>query len=154
RELVASGLSNTEARRAARLQFGSPAVLEDQCRDTRRVTLWEDLLKDTRYALWLLARSPAFALAAILSLALGIAANTAGFSLVDAVLLRSLPVERPEELVFLDVVGPRGRIGGPTYPAYDRISHQAKAFSATAAFATDELRVEVDGQPEQLFGQI
>jgi predicted permease len=118
------------------------------------VTLWEDLVKDTRYALRLLGRSPAFALAAILSLAFGIAANTAVFSLVDAVLLRSLPVERPDELVFLDVVGPRGRIGGPTYPAYDRIAHETEAFSGTAAFAADELRVEVDGQPEQVFGQV
>ena len=94
REQMASGLDEAEARRAARLAFGAPAAIEEGCRDTRRVALVQDLITDARHALRLLTRAPGFALCAILSLALGIGANTAVFAVVDAVLLRSLPVQR------------------------------------------------------------
>ena len=101
----ASGMNESAARRAASLAFGSRDLAYEQCRDQRRVGWIEDLVRDTRYSMRLLAKSPAFTCTAILSLALGIGANTAIFSLVDAVLLRTLPVSRPAELVFLQVAG-------------------------------------------------
>jgi hypothetical protein len=114
RELMAeSGLSEGEARRAARLRFGSPVAAREQCRDVRRVNVLEDFARDTRYAARVLLRSPGFTLTAVLSLALGIGANTAIFSLMDAVLLRALPVERPRDLVFLGIVGSAGSSGAP-----------------------------------------
>jgi putative ABC transport system permease protein len=118
REQMAEGLGEAEARRAAARQFGRQDLVEERCRDTRRINLIEDLVKDTRYALRLLARSPGFAMTAILSLALGIGANTAMFSLIDTVLLRSLPVARPQELVFLTIAGTEGRSGAPPYPCF------------------------------------
>ncbi len=154
REQMAAGLDEVEARRAAASAFGRCDLVAEQCRDTRGVGLIDDLFKDARYALRLLSRSPGFAVTAILSLALGIGANTAIFSLVDAVLLRSLPVTRPEELVFLTVAGTEGRTGAPPYPCFERVRSEAPAFAGMAAFAADELRVEIDGAVEQVFGQV
>ena len=88
--------------------------------------LVDDLVRDTAYALRLLARSPGFAATAVVSLALGIGANTAIFSLVDTVLLRLLPVERPQELVFLQAVGSEGRAGAPPYPCFERLRSETE----------------------------
>ena len=154
RALVASGLSEADARRAARIEFGSPVLVTERCRDARRVTVIHDFVSDTRYAFRLLRRSPGFAITAILSLALGIGANTAIFSLVDAVLLRALPVERPRELVFLQIRGADRANGAPPYPSFDRIRSASPAFAGLTAFATDQLRVEIDGGVEQVFGQV
>ncbi len=155
RELMTeSGLSEEEARRAARLRFGSPVAAREQCRDVRRVNVLEDFARDTRYAARILARSPGFTLTAVLSLALGIGANTAIFSLMDAVLLRTLPVERPRDLVFLGIVGSAGPSGAPPYPCFDRFRKETSAFAGIAAFTTDHLRLDVDGQAEQVYGQV
>jgi predicted permease len=154
REGKAGGAGEAEARRAARLAFGSPDLAYEQCRDERRVGWIEDLVKDTRYAARLLARSPAFACTSILSLALGIGANAAIFSLVDAVLLRTMPVSRPAELVFLQVAGSESTGGAPPYECFRRIRETAHGFAGLAGFATDEIRVEVDGRIEQVFGQV
>jgi predicted permease len=163
REQKEAGASEPDARRAARHAFGSPAATQEACRDTRRIGLIDDLLKDVRYASRLLARSPAFTLTAVLSLALGIGANTAIFSLIDTVLLRSLPVNHPEELVFIETVGTedparpgsRGATSGaPPYPCFERLRRETSSFGGTAAFATDDLRLQVDGRVEQVFGQV
>lgn len=90
----------------------------------------------------------------MLLLALGIGVNTAIFSLVDAVLLRSLPVERPRELFFLRSHGPGGTGVAPPYPVFQRFRSEAPSFTGMAAFAADELRVDVDGTLEQMFGQV
>ena len=154
RAQIASGLSEADARRAARLEFGSPVLATEECRDARGVGLLEDLVKDVGYAWRLLTRSPGFAVTAVLSLALGIGANTAIFSLVDTVLLRTLPVERPQELVFFRTPGLAGGGGAPPYPSFERIRRETSAFTGAAAFAADELRLEVDGMAEQVFGQL
>jgi predicted permease len=99
-------------------------------------------------------KNTGFTLAAILTLALGIGANTAIFGLVDAVLLRMLPVERPEQLVFLNTADSEGRSGSPTYPFFQRLRNEGKSFAGLAAFASDELRIQVDGGMEQVFGQV
>jgi hypothetical protein len=117
KEHMDNGLGEADARRAARLEFGSPELAREQCRDERRTRLVDDLVKDTAYAFRLMGRPPAFALTAVLSLALGIGANTAIFSLVDRVLLRLLPVERPQELVFLQVAGTEGNKAHRPTPA-------------------------------------
>ncbi|HXW07444.1 MAG TPA: ABC transporter permease [Vicinamibacterales bacterium] len=120
----------------------------------RQLRWLEDAAGDARYGLRLLAGSPVFAATAILSLALGIGANTAIFSLVDAVLLRTLPVERASELVFLQVAGTDSRGGAPPYPCYEQVRDGTSAFVGMAAFASDELRLEIDGNLEQAFGQV
>jgi predicted permease len=100
-DLVRSGLSPAEARRRAALALGGVEQVKEASRDARGTRLVEDWWQDTRYALRALHRSPGFSLAAILTLALGIGANTAVWSVMDAVMFRALPVLRSEELYAL-----------------------------------------------------
>jgi predicted permease len=98
RELIAGGMSAHDARDAALRAFGGLEQRKEECRDTRRIGLVEDLVKDIAYALRVMRRSPAFTGAAVLSLGIGIGAATAIFSVFDALILRPLPVDRPEQL--------------------------------------------------------
>src|SRR5579863_3679310 len=91
---VSAGATREEAVRRARLAFGGTEQVKEECRDARGVSFLENLLQDIRYALRIFGRTPVITSIAILSLALGIGANTAIFSLVDSVMLRLLPVQK------------------------------------------------------------
>src|SRR5215813_13292113 len=95
-ENIAKGTTKEDARYAALRAMGGVELRKEECRDMRRVRWIEDLTQDVRYSLRTLRKSPGFTAVAIISLALGIGANTATFSLVDTLLLRPLPVENPE----------------------------------------------------------
>src|SRR5579863_4336197 len=97
-ELIANGMSKKEASAAARRQFGNITLIENDGREVWRCPSIESFLADVRYALRTLGKSPGFAATAIITLALGIGANTAIFMLLDAIRLRSLPVQDPQEL--------------------------------------------------------
>src|SRR5688500_17545333 len=85
---IRDGLTPEDARRRARLEFGNPAVIHEQSRDVWLVRWLDNVRRDMRIALRMLGRAPGFAIAAIMTLALGIGANTAIFTIVDALLLR------------------------------------------------------------------
>src|SRR6478672_10564143 len=97
--LMATGLTRSDALREARRRFGNYTFEQERTRDVNMLTWLETFVSDVRYAVRALVTAPLFALIAILSLALGIGANTAIFSLINAVMLRSLPVSHPEDLV-------------------------------------------------------
>src|SRR5580698_8480731 len=100
-ELRLQGLDPDAARAGARREFGGIEQMKEDYRDRRGLPWIEMLAKDAAYGLRGLRRNPAFTLAAVLSLALGIGANTAIFSFIDTLMLRMLPVEKPEQLVSL-----------------------------------------------------
>lgn len=150
---VRSGAGPAEARRLAALQLGGVEQAKEHVRSVRSGAWLETVWRDTRYAGRILRRNPAFTLVAVLTLALGIGANTAIFSLVDAVLLRTLPVERPHELVFFRTLGTEGTSGAPPYPWFERVREDTVTFADMAVFASDEMRIEIDGRAEQVFGQ-
>ena len=101
-DLVRQGMSPEEARYLALRKFGGVDQVKETYRDGRTLPFVETFFRDLRYGLRMLRRSPGMTAVAILSLALGIGANTALFSVVDAVLLKSLPVKDPEQLVIFE----------------------------------------------------
>ena len=118
-------------RRAAAIRSGGMAQAMEAVRDQRGLPWLDDLARDLRYGLRALRRNPMFASVAVLTLALGIGANTAIFSLADAVLLRTLPVSNPRDLVVLRQRGPAGDIFPFTSAAAVRSRRQPRrAFGA------------------------
>jgi predicted permease len=120
------GLSRDEAIRQARLEFGSVERYRDEARASLGLRLLDELRADVRYGLRDFRKAPAFSMTAVLTLTLGIGATTAIFSVLNAVLLRPLPVHEPGELITLAAVGPSGE---PTfsYPAYRRFATDGRA---------------------------
>ncbi|HTQ60272.1 MAG TPA: ABC transporter permease [Candidatus Solibacter sp.] len=133
RELVAAGFSPEEARREALRDFGGLEQSKEICRDARRVSYIQDFLQDLVFGVRMLRNSPAFALVAILTLALGIGANTAIFSVVHGVLLRPLPFPKQDQLMMLwekDKDGTRSNTSYATFIDWNRLNHSFDGIAA------------------------
>ncbi|MHB8484598.1 MAG: ADOP family duplicated permease [Candidatus Acidiferrales bacterium] len=129
-EYVAKGLAPEEARRQALLEIGGVEKRKEECRDTRGVNWIQDLFQDLRYGLRMLRKSPGFTTVAVLSLALGIGATFAIFSVMYALALRPLPVSHPNRLVELD-----GGLGNlHTYPEWKIFRDHQNIFSQVLAY--------------------
>jgi len=100
-EYVAQGMTQEEAHRRARLDLGGIEQTKEKCRDARKVNWIQDFVQDLRHGARMLRKAPGFAIVTVVTLALGIGANTAIFSMVDTLLLRPLPIRNPAELTFL-----------------------------------------------------
>lgn len=145
-DYMASGMPAEEARRRANLRFGALESIKQQSREARRAHALETVWQDWRFALRTLRRSPGFAGVAILTLALGIGANTALFSLLNALILRDLPAPHPEQLVLFSVRMPEDDFGALSLPMFEGISRDQKVFSATFAWWGDAVvNVETNG---------
>ncbi|MGB9466686.1 MAG: ABC transporter permease [Candidatus Acidiferrum sp.] len=134
-EHVTSGLTLDEARRKARREFGGLELSKENCRDTRRVSYIHDLLQDVGFGLRMFRNSPVFALVAILTLALGIGANTAIFSVIHGVLLRPLPFPKQDQLIMLwekDKDGRRSHTSWATFMDWNRLNHSFAGIAAVS----------------------
>ena len=148
-EAVAGGLTEDEARTMALREFGPVDQIREKCRDARRVSWIQDFVQDLRYGVRMLRQSPAFTAVAVMTLALGIGASTAIFSIVDAVLLRSLPYRDPNQLVLMFGV-PLDRpdaLSGISYRDFTECLAQNSAFSHLAGNAFHDLTLTGTGEP-------
>jgi len=146
-ENIRAGLSSIEARRQAVLKFGGVEAIKESYRDQRGLPFLETLIQDTRHALRRLRMAPAFTIATVLTLALGIGATTAIFTLVHAVLLKSLPVANPGELYRLGKESHCCYLGGysqekefslVSYDLYKFLRDNTRGFSELAAFPSTQ----------------
>lgn len=110
-DYVAAGMTPEEARRRARLEFGGLDQVKEECRDVGAARFMETLLQDVRYGLRMSAKNPGFTAAVVITLALGIGANTAIFSLANGLLFKDLPVRNPSQLVILTCAASRQPVG-------------------------------------------
>jgi predicted permease len=159
-ERQSAGAAAGDARQAARRELGNTTLLREDARATWGWTFWEQLLRDVRYALRAIRANPTFSAMAILSLALGIGANTAIFSFMDSILVRSLPVSHPQSLALLNWRVQHGRNsllyrGSGSdghaifpYPAYELFQKSTSAVFADvfAYYPADTVNLMVQGQ--------
>jgi predicted permease len=151
-ENLRAGLSPVEAHRQAMLKFGGIGAIKEDYRAERGLPFIDTLLQDIHFALRVLRKSPGFTAAAVLTLALGIGANAAIFSLVDWLILRPLPIDRPSQVVLLEKTYNNGDTGTQfSYPDFQRIQQQTSGIfadmSALQMFQMDGLTVDGKSQP-------
>jgi predicted permease len=140
---VERGMTEEEARRAARVEIGGAEQIKEAVRDQRGVPVLESLWQDVRFGLRTLRKSPGFTTVAVLTLALGIGANTAIFSLINAIMLSSLPVANPQQLYrlgdndnccIMEGLQNNGSFVLYSYPLYRQLRDQTGRFTELAAF--------------------
>ena len=146
---IAAGMASEEARRQAALQFGAVEGVKEDCREQRSGFWLETFIADARYALRVLRKNPGFAAIAILTLALGIGANTAIFSVVYAVLLKPLPYPTPNQLVVVFDAKPQEGVDftGMSYPDFEGVRAQSGVFTELAGNQEHDLTVTGRGEP-------
>ena len=154
-DLERSGLTRAEAERRARIEFGGHEKFKEECREASGGNVVQTLLQDSRYALRILGRTPLITAVALLSLALGIGANTAIFSLIDTVVLRLLPVHEPGELV--QILRDDPSRAGPadssfTNPLWEQLRDQQDVFSDTFSWSVWQFNLAEGGRVHYVNG--
>jgi putative ABC transport system permease protein len=157
RDYMESGLSRTEAERRARQEFGALELAKDECRDQRSAEWLADILRDLRHACRSLGKSPGFGAAVVATLALGIGANTAIFSLIYSVLLKPLPYPSPDRIFSVETVLPRqNEFSSLPMRVQDYLEWRKAntAFESIAALTPAQWNLTGDGEPERLGGAV
>jgi predicted permease len=147
-----AGLPPSEARRQAAMKLGPPGAIREQYHAENGLPFLERLLQDALYALRRLAKSPGFTAVVVLTLALGIGANAAIFSVVHAILLRPLPYDQPHRLMSISEDNPASRISGVgvSYPSFLELQQNHRVFGAVTGFANHALTLTGRGEPADL----
>jgi putative ABC transport system permease protein len=146
--LVESGLPDAEARLQARREFGNATLIAEDSRSALGWMWFDDLVMNLRYAFRMLRRSPGFTAVAVFSLALGIGANTAIFSLIDGVMLKTLPVSHPEELLQVTT----GDGGYFSNPVWEQIRNRQDIFSGIFAYSRWAFNLAAGGEARNVKG--
>ncbi len=152
-ERVAGGEAAESARKSALREFGNVTLIKEVTREMWGRRWLGTLLQDLRYGLRMLRRNPGFAIIAILTLAVGIGANTAIFSVVNGVIMRPLPYLEPERLMMVYEKGPAFRRGSVAYLNFVDWRRENHSFVDLAAYRRDDFNFTGSGQPEHLSGE-
>ncbi len=147
---IREGVSSAEARRLALADIGGVERMKESVRAGRHGALLDDLARDTRYAFRLFARQRTFAIVIVGTLALGIGANTAIFSIIDGLLLRTLPVDDPERLVQLATAAPSAQRSW-TYPIWEEVERQSTRFDGAFAWTRFDAQFDLSTGGESQF---
>ena len=154
KERIQNGQSVGDARNSALKDFGNVVLVKEATRSMWSGAALEDFGQDLRYGVRMLAKSPGFALIAILTLALGIGANSAIFSVVNGVLLNPLPFPQPEQLVSLFTEMPNFKDGSISYPNFEDWRRMNRSFSAMAVYRSAGFNLSGHGEPDRLHGEM
>jgi predicted permease len=153
-DMMEDGLSREEATRKARREFGNVTLIEERSREVWQWPRLESLFQDLGFGARMLLKQPGFTLIAVITLALGIGANTAIFSVVNALLLRPLPYRQPEQLVKVFRVQPdptKGMLPSIwSYPRFEMLRDQNQSFAEVAGFNQSPYNLTGTDAPEQL----
>jgi predicted permease len=154
-DLERQGVPRAIAERRAYAEFGDIVRWKEAGREARGLRILDDLGADLRYAIRTMRRTPGFTIAAVVSIALGIGANTAIFGLIDLLLLRPLPVRNAHELVHITTSGERssGSSGSSNYPWFREVASRTDLFSDAMLVRHDLYKVGISGRVEPLMGQ-
>ena len=152
-DLIHSGLPEPEARRRAALELGGATQVREEVRDIWLTRWLRDFVYDLRFSARSFLRSPSFTATAVLSLALGIGATTALYSLIDQVVLRALPVDHPERLVLIDWNGEQlaetfGTGNLMSYPICRDLQQQKQFFDGVFCRAATTINLSTSGEPK------
>jgi putative ABC transport system permease protein len=147
------GLSRSEALRAARLEMGNPTVAAEQMRGYGWENAVDSTLADVRYAVRRLRASPGFTAVTAITLAVGLGATTAIFSVVNAVLFDALPYPHPERVVAVRELGTDGSRNGGTFGMYHALASRVRSLDAVAVFKAWQPTITGPNEPERLDGQ-
>ena len=147
--LIAEGIPADQARTRARRAFGNVTTAQERFYESRRILWLDDLLRDARYAVRTLARSRGFTVTAVLTLALGVGAVTAIFSVVNAILIRPLPFDRPDGLYRISKITPEGVELGLSMPEFNAWREDNRTFDQLAAYTVVDFNIRGD-RPESV----
>lgn len=151
-DLVRNGLSRDEATRRARVEFGGVERVKEEGREARGVNLVETLVQDTRFGLRMLRKNPGFTVVAVLTLALGIGANTAIFSAVNSVFLRPLPLNDGDRVIFVVSLREGFDPFGTSLLEYSAFKDRSHSLSSIGLASTRSFNVTGRGEPERIQG--